>query len=60
MSYDRSMAEANGARTVMVSFRVSAELAEQMRRAAEADNRPLSNWVETVCKKALAEQDETG
>ena len=60
MSYTRSMAEADVARSAPVSFRVSAELHEAMRQAAESENRSLSNWIETACKKALAERDDTG
>jgi hypothetical protein len=28
-------------------------------RAAEDENRPLSNWIETTLKRALAERDDT-
>jgi hypothetical protein len=36
-----------------VSFRVGDALYEAMRRAAEDDNRSLSNWIETVLKREL-------
>jgi hypothetical protein len=36
-----------------VSFRVGDALYEQMRKAAEDDNRSLSNWIETVLKREL-------
>jgi len=36
-----------------VSFRVGDELYEAMRKAAEDDNRSLSNWIETVLKREL-------
>lgn len=36
-----------------VSFRVGDSLYEAMRKAAEDDNRSLSNWIETVLKREL-------
>lgn len=39
-----------------VSFRVGDELWEAMRNAAAAENRTLSNWIATVCQRAIAEQ----
>jgi uncharacterized protein (DUF1778 family) len=54
------MAEADGTRSVSITIRVTAQLREAMERAAEAQNRPLSNWIETVCKKVLAERDKQG
>jgi predicted HicB family RNase H-like nuclease len=41
-----------------ISFRVSDELHEAMRRAADDENRTLSNWIETTCKKAIAELEQ--
>ena len=40
-----------------VSFRVGDELWEAMRKAAAAENRTLSNWIATVCQRAVAEAE---
>lgn len=49
-SYNRPMVE-DLVRSV--SFRVGDSLYEAMRKAAEDDNRSLSNWIETVLKREL-------
>jgi len=41
-----------------VSFRCSTELYDEMRRAAEEQNRSLSNWIETVLKREVERQQE--
>jgi hypothetical protein len=51
------MAEADGPRSIRITFRVGADLHAAMQRAAEDENRPLSNWIETTLKRALAERD---
>ena len=54
------MAGTDETRSVSITFRVTAELHERLQRAAEDENRPLSNWIETTLKRALAERDKPG
>lgn len=36
-----------------VNIRIPADLLEAIRKAAEAENRTISNWILTVCLNAL-------
>ena len=48
----------NGVVAKLVSFRgVGDELWEKMQKAAKADNRTLSNWIATVCQRAVTEAE---
>jgi predicted HicB family RNase H-like nuclease len=42
-----------------ISVRVGDELHAQMKAAAAAENRTLSNWIVTVCQRALAETERS-
>jgi len=41
----------------LVTFRIDSGLLDHARRAAEAENRTLTNFVETVLKQRLIEPD---
>jgi predicted HicB family RNase H-like nuclease len=40
-----------------IGIRVGDELHAAMKAAAAAENRTLSNWIVTVCQRALAETE---
>ena len=42
--------KARSARDALIAFRTTTELKEQLEELAEADNRPLSNYLEVVLK----------
>jgi hypothetical protein len=42
---------------VVLSFRVTRELAEQVERAAVAEDRPISNWLVLAAKRMLQQQE---
>lgn len=45
------------AKTERIYIRVTPEFKEQLRRAAERENRDISNFVETVLKEILKRQE---
>jgi predicted transcriptional regulator len=53
--------KARGTRDALIGFRVTSDLKEQLEQLAEADNRPLSNYLEHVLKahaEAAKQQEE--
>lgn len=48
-----------GVEKKVYSFRFEQEMVEQLQAYAKADNRTLSNLVETILKQYLKEQEKT-
>lgn len=44
------------AKTERINIRLSPELKEQLQRAADADNRTLTNYIETLIVRALQKE----
>ena len=45
-------------KTETIRLRVTSELKERLRQAAEAENRTVSNYIENLIKQALSSYDE--
>lgn len=45
-------------KTETIRLRVTPELKEKLRQAAEAENRTVSNYIENLIKQALSSYDE--
>ena len=46
------------AKTEHLYIRVTPELKEKIKKAAEAENRTISSWIETMLKNKFAEKDK--
>jgi predicted DNA-binding protein len=47
-------------RDALIGFRVTSELKERLEKLAEADNRPLSNYLEHILKAHADAADDKG
>ena len=46
------------AKTERLYIRVTPELKEKIQKAAEAENRTISSWIETILKSKFEEEDK--
>ena len=52
--------KARSTRDALIGFRVTSELKERLEKLAEADNRPLSNYLEYILKAHADAADDEG
>ena len=46
------------AKTERLYIRITPELKEKIQKAAEAENRTISSWIETILKSKFEEKDK--